>query len=286
MNHRDSIQERKTRWDPRVFPANLAGFTPVLALLVTSYLAAAPTVAVVVARRVDVKADVVAKVTSALEAALAAEKLPSVLGAAEARRRLADQGVDPASTCDNDRMCLLGQLHLLKVDVLIAVDLGHVVDQYALRFTALDSALGAPLAERGALLKSRQLGSALPEETRAFARELAAVLAARTPSQQPVEAPPLFTSRPAVEQRSPRAPVIIAFAAGGAAWVFSFASLMAGLSMRAQLDGSVMAGSSTLTRAQADALAGNANGWLTGSLVSLLVGAAALALGAVLWFSG
>ena len=256
-----------------------------LALLVSSLLAASPTVAVVVSRRVDVKPEVVTKVMSALEAALAAEKVPGVMGASEARRRLSEQGVDPASTCDNDRMCLLGQLHLLKVDVLIAVDLGHVVDQYALRFSALDSAQGAPLVERGALLKARQLVSALPDESRAFARELAALLAARTPPR-PVERPP--REQPLVTSPPPpsRAPGVIAFAAGGAAWAFSVASLVVGLGLKSQLEGSVMGDSSTLTRARADALAGGANAWLTVSLVTLLVGAAALALGAVLWFSG
>lgn len=260
-----------------------------LALVISSLVAASPTLAVVVSRRVDVKPDVVAKVTSALEDALAAQKLSSVMGAAEARRRLSEQGVDPASTCDNDRMCLLGQLHLLKVDVLVAVDLGHVVDQYALRFSALDSAQGTPLVERGALVKARQLSSAIPDEAGAFARELAAVLEARAPRQQVAPSPapePLIDSPPLAQQRSSRAPAIVAFATSGAAWLFSFASLVAGLSMKSQLDGSVRAGGSMLTRPQADALAGGANAWLTASLVSLLVGAAALALGAVLWFSG
>lgn len=258
-----------------------------LALLISSLVAAAPTVAVVVSRRVDVKADVVAKVTSALEEALAAEKVSGVVDAAEARRRLSDQGVDPASTCDNDRLCLLGQLHLLKVDVLVAVDLGHVVDQYALRFSALDSAQGAPLVERGALVKARQLNATLPEEARTFAHELAALLSARAP--QGLEPPPPVTTEPQLVSPPPRtapAPGIVAFGVGGASWVLSFASLLVGLSIKSQLEGSVMGGGSMLTRAQADGLADNANAWLTGSLVSLLAGAAALALGAVLWFSG
>ena len=184
-----------------IFPVSLV---PMLALLVSSMLLAPPSIAVVVSRRVDVKADAIARVTGALEDALAAEGVAGVLGAGEAKRRMAEQGVDSAS-CGDDRVCLLGVLHLLKVDVLVAVDLGHVVDQYALRVSAIDSEQGAPLAERGALVKARQLAAAVPDEARAFAKALKVALDARPARPQPVvEQPaPIVITTPAPSPGSP-----------------------------------------------------------------------------------
>ncbi len=264
-----------------------------LALLASALVAAQPTVAIVVSRRVDVGAPVVAKVTSALEDALDAEQITGVVGAAEAKRRMAASGVQSAESCENDRVCLIGLLHLLKVDVVIAVDVGHVVDQYVLRISALDPSQPAPLAERATLVKLPKLGAVLPDEARAFARALKPALASLPLAAAPepaaaVAAPPVIVvpapaAAPPASARSLGTGAV--FALAGASGLTSLAAVIAGSVLKGQLYGSYSPSrpQSSLSLDRAQSLANQANTAFTVSLVAVLLAGVALAAGLALW---
>jgi len=264
-----------------------------LALLAPSLLAAQPSLAVVVSRRVEVSPQIAAKVTSALEEALAAEEVTGVVAAAEAKKRLAASGVQTSEACEADRVCLLGLLHVLKVDLLVAVDVGKVVDQYVLRVSAIDSAHAEPVAERATLVKLSKLGAVLPEETRAFARSLKQALASVpvAPEPAPAATPPPVIVVPAAAASPVSARntgLAVAIAVAGAGGLTSLAAVIAGSVLKGQLYGSYSPNrpQSSLTLDQAQSLASQANGAFTVSLVSVLVAAFAVAAGVTLWLLG
>ncbi|MBL8954315.1 MAG: hypothetical protein JNK82_26290 [Myxococcaceae bacterium] len=262
--------------------------------VVSTLLAADPTVAIVVSRRVDVGAPVVAKVTAALEDALAAEQVNNVVGAAEAKKRMAASGVESSESCGNDRVCLIGLLHLLNVDVLVAVDVGRVVDQYVLRLSAIVPELPTPIAERATLVKLPKLGAVLAAETRTFARELKGTFTvvtpepARAPNPASAPPPPPLIVVPAAQERPLPVRSIglgATFAIAGVGALTALAAVIAGTVLKGQLDASYSPdrSSSSLSRTRAQSLANDSNGAFTVSLVSLVIAAASAAAGAGLW---
>ncbi|MBK7858627.1 MAG: hypothetical protein IPJ65_08405 [Archangiaceae bacterium] len=262
---------------------------PLLALLSAQLLTADPSVAIVISRRVDVKAEVAAKAMTAVEKALAAEQISHVMPSAETNRRLAQQGVKNTAGCEGDRVCLLGVMHVLEVDVLVAIDLGHVIDQYALRLSALDGSAVAPLAERAGLFPERQFASTLESEATQLARELRPRLVARPDPEPTSQAAPVVIVPPApAAAPSTKGPSLgpVLLVGGGVSGLTSLALAIAGAAQKSSLDGSYHQGSSTFTRTEADALAGRANGLFTVSLLTLLLGAGLTALGAALLFGG
>jgi hypothetical protein len=206
---------------------------------------------------------------------------------------LAAAGVKDSATCEGRRACLAGLGRQLGLRAVVGVDVGRVLDQYAVTLEAVEVATETRLARRSFLVKvSAWPNGALPElET--FATEYKAALAARPPPADaptvakldppPPPPPPLVLEAPE-PKRWPRITLLVAAGAGTAA---SIGLAAAGFAERDVLKAaerdSPWGPASTLTRAQADALAARSNALLTASLICAITSAVLAAAGFTVW---
>lgn len=132
-----------------------------LAALVPAVLAAEPSTAALLARRVSVSAGDAAALTTQASTLLSSAGVPGVLGAAETGRRLAKLGLKDATTCGAKPACLAEFGRQLKVEWLVLLSVSRVADDKSLALELFDVAAKAVVEKESLLLPK---GTALAKD--------------------------------------------------------------------------------------------------------------------------
>ncbi len=132
-----------------------------LAALVPAVLAAEPSTAVLLARRVSVSAGDASALGAQAAALLSDAGVPGVLSAADTSRRLGKLGLKDATTCGGKPACLAEFGRQLKVEWLVLASVSRVADDKSLAFELFDVGAKA-VVERESLLLPK--GAALAKD--------------------------------------------------------------------------------------------------------------------------
>jgi len=198
------------------------------------------------------------------------------------------------SRCQADRNCLASLGRRLQASVVVTLDVGLVLDEYALRIEAIDSRTGTllgahPTSGAWAAVAARlasELGPMAYSITTHLEHDSPAPVAAAQPEPRPAPVPapaPALAEAPPPAPRTRLAPVVLGAGAGAAAIATVVLAVM-GLSHKGTVDGWAQAGPPyPVTIAQAEQTARSANLELSlaiaGAALTVALAAAALLVG-------
>ena len=260
---------------------------PLLAAVLTQAPATpAPQLAVVVTQRSGMGPERAEVIAERIAEVLIARGVDVSGGPKASAQALAAAGTKNPAECQGKRPCVSGLGRLLKVWGVLGVELGDLDGTLAVHLELVDSDKGERHAQLDLVMPTKKAEAEIAAQVMPLVVPVKEVLTAAAPPAaapklEPASAPPSAPEAvaaqadgaPALEEKAAGSPVpmVLAFVGGAGAAAASVAFLLLAGQARSELD---MAGFS-ITRAQAQSIAGRANNDYTFSL-GFAIGAAAL----------